>query len=88
MVIFPGCGPLKIQSHKWQSYGFDEFFMTVGAYPATGPTGNAYICAIICEVAASLTRCGICDMGQSQQRVGPLPRRELLWHDYRATARK
>lgn len=32
-VIFPGCGPLQIQSHKWPSYGFDEYFMTVAAYP-------------------------------------------------------
>lgn len=38
-VIFPGCGPLLIQSHKWPSYGFDEFFMTVAAYPRLAQHG-------------------------------------------------
>ena len=39
MVIFPGCGPLPIQSHKWPNYGFDEFFMTVAAYPRLAQEG-------------------------------------------------
>ena len=39
MVIFPGCGPLPIQAHKWPSYGFDEFFMTVAAYPRLAQQG-------------------------------------------------
>ncbi len=39
MVIFPGCGPLQIQAHKWPSYGFDEFFMTVAAYPRLAQLG-------------------------------------------------
>jgi hypothetical protein len=39
MVIFPGCGPLPIQSHVWPSYGFDEFFMTVAAYPRLAQQG-------------------------------------------------
>jgi len=39
MVIFPGCGPLPIQSHVWPSYGFDEFFMTVAAYPRLAQEG-------------------------------------------------
>jgi hypothetical protein len=38
-VIFPGCGPLQIQAHKWPSYGFDEFFMTVAAYPRLAQHG-------------------------------------------------
>ena len=32
-VNFPNCGPLPIQSSVWPSYGFDEFFMTIAAYP-------------------------------------------------------
>lgn len=39
LVISPGCGPLPIQSHKWPSYGFDEFFMTVAAYPRLAQQG-------------------------------------------------
>ena len=39
MVIFPCCGPLQIQSHKWPSYGFDEFFMTIAAYPRLAQQG-------------------------------------------------
>jgi hypothetical protein len=39
MVILPGCGPLQIQSHKWPSYGFDEFFMMVAAYPRLAQHG-------------------------------------------------
>lgn len=38
-IIFPGCGPLQIQAHKWPSYGFDEFFMTVAAYPRLAQHG-------------------------------------------------
>lgn len=38
-ILFPGCGPLQIQSHKWPSYGFDEFFMTVAAYPRLAQHG-------------------------------------------------
>lgn len=38
-VIFPNCGPLPIQSHKWPSYGFDEFFMNVAAYPRLAQEG-------------------------------------------------
>jgi hypothetical protein len=39
MVIFPGCGPLPIHAHKWPSYGIDEFFMTVAAYPRLAQHG-------------------------------------------------
>lgn len=39
VAIFPSCGPLEIQSNKWPSYGFDEFFMTVAAYPRLAQTG-------------------------------------------------
>ncbi|WP_193212036.1 beta-1,6-N-acetylglucosaminyltransferase [Luteolibacter marinus] len=39
MVIMPNCGPLPIQSHEWPSYGFDEFFMTVAAYPRLAQEG-------------------------------------------------
>ncbi len=38
-AIFPGCGPLMIQAHKWPTYGFDEFFMTVAAYPRLAQHG-------------------------------------------------
>ncbi|MEN8694413.1 MAG: beta-1,6-N-acetylglucosaminyltransferase [Akkermansiaceae bacterium] len=38
-VLYPNCGPLPIQSHKWPSYGFDEFFMTVAAYPRLAQEG-------------------------------------------------
>jgi len=38
-VFFPNCGPLPIQSHLWPSYGFDEFFMTVAAYPRIAQEG-------------------------------------------------
>lgn len=38
-IIYPGCGPLLIQAHKWPSYGFDEFFMTVAAYPRLAQHG-------------------------------------------------
>jgi len=33
LVMYPGRGPLPILSHKWPDYGFDEFFMTLAAYP-------------------------------------------------------
>ena len=39
MVMMPSCGPLPIQSHTWPSYGFDEFFMTVAAYPRLAQGG-------------------------------------------------
>ncbi len=39
LVIFPGCGPLRIQAHSWPSYGFDEYFMTVVAYPRLAQHG-------------------------------------------------
>ncbi|RYD76742.1 MAG: hypothetical protein EOP84_16485, partial [Verrucomicrobiaceae bacterium] len=39
VVVFPGCGPLRIQSHKWPDYGFDEFFMTVAVYPRIAQQG-------------------------------------------------
>jgi hypothetical protein len=39
LVNLPGCGPLPILSHKWPSYGFDEFFMTVAAYPRLAQEG-------------------------------------------------
>jgi hypothetical protein len=39
VAIFPSCGPLEIQSNKWPSYGFDEYFMTVAAYPRLAQTG-------------------------------------------------
>jgi hypothetical protein len=39
VVIYPSCGPLEIQSHQWPSYGFDEFFMTVAAYPRLAQSG-------------------------------------------------
>lgn len=38
-VIFPNCGPLPIQAHKWPTYGFDEFFMTLAAYPRLAQHG-------------------------------------------------
>ena len=38
-VFFPNCGPLPIQSHAWPSYGFDEFFMNVAAYPRLAQGG-------------------------------------------------
>lgn len=38
-VIYPDCGPLPIQSHKWPSYGFDEYFMNVAAYPRLAQEG-------------------------------------------------
>lgn len=38
-AIFPGCGLLTIQAHTWPSYGFDEFFMTVAAYPRLAQYG-------------------------------------------------
>ena len=38
-VIFPNCGPLPIQSHTWPTYGFDEFFMNVAAYPRLAQHG-------------------------------------------------
>jgi|GEM_PF-954329 len=38
-VIFPNCGPLPIQSHTWPTYGFDEFFMSVAAYPRIAQKG-------------------------------------------------
>lgn len=38
-VIFPNCGPLPIQAHTWPSYGFDEFFMNVAAYPRLAQHG-------------------------------------------------
>ncbi len=43
-VLFPNCGPLPIQSHTWPSYGFDEFFMNVAAYPRLAQGGmHTYI---------------------------------------------
>lgn len=39
VVIYPSCGPLEIQAHRWPSYGFDEFFMTVAAYPRLAQHG-------------------------------------------------
>lgn len=38
-VHLPGCGQLKIQSSVWPSYGFDEYFMTVAAYPRLAQQG-------------------------------------------------
>lgn len=38
-IIYPGCGPLMIQAHTWPTYGFDEFFMTVAAYPRLAQHG-------------------------------------------------
>lgn len=38
-VIFPNCGPLPIQAHTWPTYGFDEFFMNVAAYPRLAQEG-------------------------------------------------
>ena len=38
-VLYPNCGPLPIQAHQWPSYGFDEFFMTVAAYPRLAQEG-------------------------------------------------
>lgn len=39
MVMFPNCGPVPIHQHEWPSYGFDEFFMTVAAYPRLAQGG-------------------------------------------------
>lgn len=38
-VLFPNCGPLPILSQLWPSYGFDEFFMNVAAYPRIAQHG-------------------------------------------------
>lgn len=38
-AIYPNCGPLPIQQHSWPSYGFDEFFMTIAAYPRLAQDG-------------------------------------------------
>lgn len=38
-VIYPDCGPLPIQQHAWPSYGFDEYFMNVAAYPRLAQEG-------------------------------------------------
>lgn len=38
-VQLPGCGLVKIQSSVWPSYGFDEYFMTVAAYPRLAQHG-------------------------------------------------
>jgi len=39
LAIFPACGPLEIQGNKWPSYGFDELFMTLAAYPRLAQKG-------------------------------------------------
>lgn len=38
-VIYPDCGPLPLQGTTWPSYGFDEYFMTVVAYPRVAQDG-------------------------------------------------
>lgn len=38
-VIYPDCGPLPLQGNAWPSYGFDEYFMTVAAYPRLAQDG-------------------------------------------------
>jgi Core-2/I-Branching enzyme len=38
-VQLPGCGLVKIQQSLWPSYGFDEYFMTVAAYPRLAQHG-------------------------------------------------
>jgi hypothetical protein len=35
----PGCGLVKIQQSVWPNYGFDEYFMTVAAYPRLAQHG-------------------------------------------------
>ncbi|WP_411846625.1 hypothetical protein AAFN60_03270 [Roseibacillus persicicus] len=38
-VIMPGCGPVPLSNHTWPSYGFDEYFMKVAAYPRLAQEG-------------------------------------------------
>lgn len=38
-VLYPGCGALRLQGSQWPSYGFDEYFMTVAAYPRLAQHG-------------------------------------------------
>ncbi|GAA5483827.1 beta-1,6-N-acetylglucosaminyltransferase [Haloferula sargassicola] len=39
MAIYPACGPLAIAGNRWPSYGFDEYFMTLAAYPRLAQQG-------------------------------------------------
>ncbi|MBK1835723.1 hypothetical protein JIN78_16795, partial [Roseibacillus ishigakijimensis] len=38
-VIMPGCGPVPLGNHRWPSYGFDEYFLNVAAYPRLAQEG-------------------------------------------------
>ena len=38
-VIYPDCGPLPLRGNRWPSYGFDEYFLSVVAYPRLAQNG-------------------------------------------------